>query len=527
MRYDTGAWSWQLLAVAVWAACGTASPAAERSSTADLARRIDTRINEQLAAEGIKASPLAGDAEFLRRVYLDITGVIPPADKATAFLASKDPNKRAKVIDELLASPQYGRHMADVWQALLFPHNSDNRRLSESPLVDWLRKGFNENKPWDQFVSELITASGPVDKNGAVTFFLANPTPDKLTDLTSKLFMGVQLQCAQCHNHPFTKWKQTEYWGMAAFFTKVKANGRPNAAAKNGTVLAVSEEGKGRRTKLPESAKVVPAKFFQGEQPSLSANEPYRPVLARWLTSADNPFFARAMVNRMWGQFFGRGFINPVDNMTEDNTASHPELLKELAEQFAANGFDLKDLIRAICTSQTYQRSSKPAAGNDKDTTLFSHMAVKPLSPEQLYDSLKLVLGEPARAPKAGPGRKGAANQPRGAGANPRNQFVTFFQVDESVDQTEYQAGIPQALRLMNSGEFNTERAAVLARVEKPGQMPAVVIQQLYLATLTRRPTPAEAQRLTGYVAKTHDRHKAYSDILWALLNSSEFALNH
>ncbi len=542
MTYHTRARGWRPLAVAVavWAAWTTMSPAADRVtplpagsahlSAPALARQIDTRINQQMAAEKVKASPIAGDAEFLRRAYLDITGIIPPADKAAAFLASRNPNKRAKLIDELLASPQYGRHMADIWQALLFPHNSDNRRLREDPLVDWLKKGFNDNKPWDQFVTELLTATGPVDKNGAVTFFLANPAPDKLTDLTSKLFLGVQLQCAQCHNHPFTKWKQTDYWGMAAFFTKVRANGRPNAAAKNGTVLAISENerARGKRAKLPESAKIVPAKFFLGEEPTLSASEPYRPVLARWLTSADNPYFARAMVNRMWGHFFGRGFVNPVDNMSEDNPPSHPELLKELADQFAANGFDLKYLIRAICTSQTYQRSSKPAAGNDKDTTLFSHMAVKSLSPEQLYDSLKLVLGDPVKASKPGRGRKGV-NPPkkRGAGNNPRNQFVTFFQVEEGADQTEYQAGIPQALRLMNSGEFNTARAAVLAQVERSGRVPAAVVQQLYLATLTRRPTAAETHRLTAYIAKTRDHHKAYSDILWALLNSSEFALNH
>lgn len=316
---------------------------------------------------------------------------------------------------------------------------------------------------------------------------------------------------------------------MAAFFTKVHANGRAKAAAKNGLTLAVSEnfKVKGKRAKLPESAKIVPAKFFQGEEPKLSANEPYRPVLARWLTAVDNPFFARAMVNRMWGQLFGRGFVNPVDNMHEDNPASHPELLKDLADQFAANDFDLKYLIRAICNSQTYQRSSKPAAGNNQDTTLFSHMAVKPLSPEQLYDSLKLVLGEPVKAPSARKGKKAAGPSKKGASNNPRDRFVTFFQVEEGADQTEYQAGIPQALRLMNSGEFNTARAAVLARVEKSSPAPAGVVQRLYLAVLTRRPTTAETQRLTAYVAKNRDHHKAYSDLLWALLNSSEFALNH
>jgi hypothetical protein len=469
-------------------------------------------------------SPVAGDAEFLRRVYLDITGVIPPADKVSAFLDSQDPNKRAQVIDELLASPLYGRHMADVWEGLLVPRTSDVRKVAVQPLVVWLETSFNQNKPWNQFVTELLTASGSSEENGAVTFFVTNPTPDKLTDLTSKLFLGVQLQCAQCHNHPFTHWKQTEYWGMAAFFSKVKMDGNAKQAAKTGRAVGVNEQGKGKPAKLPESAKVVPAKFFQGEEPKLKPSEPYRPALAHWITSPDNPFFARAMVNRMWYQLFGRGFVQPVDDMHEANVPTHPELLKELSAQFAANDFDTKFLIRAICNSNTYQRTGKPSGGNESESDLFSHMAVKSMSPEQLYDSLTAVLGGPGK-PDAKGDRKGPNK--KGMGGNQRSAFVAFFQTDDGASPTEFQAGIPQALRLMNAPQLNTTNAPNLAKLLQAKPAPGKLVEELCLTALSRRPTAAEAQGWTTYLSQQTDVRKGAGDLLWAMLNSSEFVLNH
>jgi hypothetical protein len=503
-----------------------------RAATNDvraLSQRIDQAIGKRLNAEAVKPSPLADDAEFLRRVYLDITGVIPPADKAAVFLDSKDPNKRAQLIDELLSDPNYGRHMADIWKGSLLPRTSDNRALQTEPLTRWLEQSFNSDKPWDQFVTELITASGTQDQNGAVTFFLANPTADKVTDTVSRLFLGVQLQCAQCHNHPFTKWKQNEYWGMATFFTKVKSD-RVRQAAKQANSPAVTEDGKGRPAKPSPSTKIVPAKFLQGEEPKLDRSAPYRPVLAKWLTSAENPFFARAMSNRLWAQFFGRGIVDPVDDMHDGNPPSHPELLQELAGQLAANHFDVKFLIRAICNSQTYQRTSKPNDKDDSGANLFAHMAIKVNSPEQLYDSLLAVVGTPNR--EALQARKGAnqkaANQAKKAlGADPRNAFVTFFLNEDGADPTQYQAGIPQALRLMNSPQLSGG-AVALEQALKAARSPVQVVERLYLATLSRRPTTAESQRLTQYLRSHNtDVRKAYRDILWALLNSSEFALNH
>ncbi len=524
---------------ATWAALvaglmvGGSAVAAGKPDAAALARRIDQAVDKQLAAEKIPASPRADDAEFLRRAALDVTGVIPSAERVTAFLDSKDPAKRAKLIDELLASPQYGRHMADVWQHLMLPRDSDNRRLQAAPFATWLEESFNADKGWDRIVRDLLTATGDQDESPAVTYFLANPTVDKMTDATARLFLGVQLQCAQCHNHPFTKWKQDEYWGMAAFFMKVRPD-RVNKAAKNGNspgIAEVTAKG-GKPPKLPESARTVPAKFFQGEQPSLDRNAPYRPVLADWIASPKNKFFARAMVNRTWGQLFGRGFVNPVDDLRDDNVPSHPALLQDLADSFAASGFDLKFLIKSICLSETYNRTSRPAAGNEKDETLFSHVAVKPLTPEQLYDSLDVVLGAAREARGAARGGKGNKPAPpaqggkKGLGAGPREQFIAFFSADDNALATEYHAGIPQALRLMNAPQMNNTAAVAAAYAR--GSSSAEAIEHIYLATLARRPTADDKARLNAYLEKHKgEPRQAYGDIVWAVLNSSEFALNH
>ncbi len=503
-------------------------PVGQKLTAGQLAGHIDKLISARLKAEKADASPRSTDEEFLRRAYLDITGKIPTADRAAAFLDSTDSNKRAKLIDELLAGKDYGRHMADVWQALLLPRNSDNRRLMQyyPNLVKWLEEKFNANAGWDKTVHDILTATGAVDKNGPVIYWLANPTADKVTDNVSKVFLGVQLQCAQCHNHPFTDWKQNEYWGMAAFFLKVRPDGNPKMAAKQGGTIRISESNakRGKRNMLPESAKILPPKFLGGAQPRVSATGPVRPVLAGWLASPRNPFFAKAMVNRVWGQLFGRGLVNPIDDMHDGNPASHPELLVDLAQQFTASGFDLKYLVRAICNSETYQRSSKPAGNNgDVGPELFARMAVKSLTPEQMFDALTQLMGP---AGQRGPMRKGqgpAVPINRGFGG-PREAFVNFFGVEEGADPTEYHTGIPQVLRLMNGPQFNA--AARLGPVINSAKSPSEVLERLYLTVLARRPTAEEIDRVRAYMSKSGDRRQALAGVLWALMNSSEFALN-
>jgi hypothetical protein len=487
---------------------------------AALARQIDRAILEQLAQHQATPAPPADDAEFLRRAYLDITGVIPPADKVTAFLESTRPDKRARLIDELLASPNYGRHMADLWkEQLLAQQDLLTRSLPVDPLATWLTDRFNSNMPWDRLVAELLTSTGTQEQNGAVTFFLAHRSPDRVTDTVCRVFLGIQLQCAQCHNHPYTGWQRAEYWGMAAFFAKVD-DAAPKKLTKASEPPHVFEAAAVQKKRLPDSALDTPPKFLEGGAAKLASKDPYRPALAAWLTAADNPYFAKAMVNRTWAQFFGRGLVNPVDNLMRDNPASHPELFDALAGEFVRTGFDVKHLVRAICASEAYQRSSTPPAAGPTAVP-YAAMALKPLTPEQRYDSLAAVLGE-STDPIKGQGKKY-----KGARPSHRTAFVDYFRPAEGADPNDYPAGIPQVLRLMNAN-WMAQAPAAARKTVKPNEPPARNIERLFLATLSRRPTAAELARLEGYVRDNKaEPTKAYADILWALLNSGEFALNH
>jgi len=486
-----------------------------------LAKQIDARVNEKLAAAKIAPSARCTDEEFLRRAYLDITGVIPSAEKAKQFLDDASPNKRAILIDELLADANYGRKQSDIWTPKLFARDSANRFITREPFTAWIKDQFNKNTPWNEFVYSLVASTGTVDENPAVTFYLANRTIDRLTDITTQHFMGVRLGCAQCHNHPFTDTKQTEYWGMATFFSKV-APDKPANANKGGdnSKLGVSEGPRESKLKdfFPESTKRVPAKFLGAEEPKMNPAEPYRPILAKWLTSAENPFFAKAIVNRTWAAYFGNGIVDPIDDMIKTHPASHPELLNELADHFARTGFNLKYLVKAICLTDAYQRSARANANNGSDHELLSHMNVKLMSAEELYDSLAVLTpvgNEEAKKKKEAAGGKG---QPTGA----RAVFVNFFLAgNEESNPTVYEAGIPQALKLMNSKLSGNPQA-----IKQFGTgIPAEVLEKIYLAALSRRPTAEETKRLTEYVSKAASATEAYGDILWAVVNSSEFRM--
>ncbi len=481
-----------------------------------VAKLIDGHIDARLKKDDIAPSPVGSDADFLRRVYLDITGVIPSYEKAKAFLDDPSTGKRERLVDDLLADSNYGRKQADIWGTKLFTVDSMNRFVQKDPFTAWLKDEFNKNTPWNDFVASIVTASGPVDENPAVTYFLSNRSIDKLTDTTGQHFLGIRVSCAQCHNHPFTTTKQSEYWGLAAFYSKVKSDKVANAnKGGDNSKIGVTEGNMKTKAKdfFPESAKTVPAKFFGGAEPKLTNAEPYRPALAKWMTGAENPYFAKAMVNRTWAQLFGNGIVDPVDDMIDKNKPSHPELLDELTREFTAGGFDLKFLIKGIVMSAAYQRSSKPSTGNKEDDQLFSHMAVKMMTAEQLYDSLTMITGEAAGGDPKKVGVKGGT-------LTKRSNFVNFYVAGaEEFKSTEYDAGIPQALRLMNSRIAGNPAALKQFGTGKPTD----IIEKMYITTLTRRPTEAEIQRLTAHVAKAGTPSEAYGDVLWALLNSSEF----
>jgi len=476
-------------------------------------RLIDERIDAQLKSAGHSASPSADDSEFVRRVYLDLHGVVPTVEQVREFLDDRAADKRAKLIDLLLADPKFAKHLADLWDDYLIPA-TDDARPDRQRLTAWLEEAF-ETQSWDGIARDLLTASGQREQNAAVIYLLKGRetlTPAELTDLTSQYFLGMRLNCAQCHDHPFTAWKQSDYWGVAAFFTEIQYTDRRQQ--KSGLIqdnAAVPVE------KLENAAKLRTPRFLGGEVLQSASGVSRRTALAQWITSAENPYFARAMVNRMWAQFFGRGIVEPVDDMHAGNSATHPELLAELSRGFIASGFDLRALCSAICNSAAYQRTSMPLADNERDATSYRHMAVKVLTPEQLYDSLSIVV------PMSGPAKGGDRK------ADPREEFVQFFRSEGEPAPTAYNRGIPQTLRMMNSPQLFSPsgEAAMVRQIIGPESSAAQAAERLYLHVLARKPAAEERGILDDFL-KQHpgEPEQAYAEILWSLLNGSEFSLN-
>ena len=517
-----------------------APAAAQELDARELAALIDQHVDRRLADAGLEASPPADDAEFARRLYLDLTGVIPPAVRVGRFLDSRDGDKRARLVDELLSSPAYARHMADIWDSLLFKRTADNKALPLAPLSAWLVDAFDHNRPWDQVVYSLLTASGPQRENGAVTIFMNESRqigPHDATSILTRALLGVRLECAQCHDHPYADWTQTQYWGMAAFFNRLDFTKRfddvdisvdipSRQKHPGGRRYGIRETSKASPRHLPDRALNVEPMLLDGHKPLVAFVDspveddeppaytgPLRPLLATWVIDAENPWFARSMVNRLWAQMFGRGLVDPVDDLRDDNPASHPELLEALTDQFVAHRFDVKYLLRAIADSRAYHRTSLPhALGGDEE--LYSHMPTKVMTPEQLFDSLAVVLGQKAVARKK-------------TLAKARARFVAFLQTDEEPDPLVYRRGIPQALKLMNDRYYQKGVERRAEEIARSSRSTREAINQLYLLTLARRPTTAERRRMLTFADRYDEPARAYRGMLWALVNSSEFTLNH
>ncbi len=496
---------------------GAATPSTDfpaRTSTS-LTQSINRYIDAGLKSASIPPSPSAADAEFVRRIYLDLYGVVPTAEQVQSFLDDGAADKRAKLIDRMLADRRFAAHLADLWDDYLVPANAESH-LARERLAPWLEEQFY-TKSWDRIAHEILTATGQREKDVKIIYILKSRetlTPAELTDLVSQYFLGIRMNCAQCHDHPFTSWKQSDYWGLASFFTQVQYTDR--RMQKSGVIRDDPAVDIG---KLENAEKLRTPKFLRGEKLNTDSGVPYRVALADWITAPDNPYFAKAMVNRIWWQLFGQGLVEPVDDMHEANPVSHPELLAELTKEFVASGFDLRHVYRAICNSEAYQRTSIPPAANQDDTTLYSHMAVKVLTPEQLYDSLAIV------AP-SNPNRKGKT---RVAG-DPRTEFVLFFRSDGDANPRAYDRGIPQTLRMMNAPErfLPQMEVAAVRRVIESGTSEAQALDKLYLHVLARTPTDDERKILDEFLAKhTGSREEAYAEIMWGLINGSEFSLNH
>jgi hypothetical protein len=522
-----------LLGCAVWAA-----------EPLQVAQQIEQQIQAKLAEARIPASPAADDAEFLRRVYLDITGRIPTCDQAVAFLDDNSADKRAKLIDELLNRPEYGLHLATIWRDLMIDRSSDMNGVRSNyswEFVTWLARQLNDDRGWNEIVTDMLVAEGEAKTNPATTLILANrmndfPRPEILIGSVGKLFLGIQIGCAQCHDHPYVnEWHQDDFWGLAAFFSQLRdhnmdANGGSRAPVLKETPIEDAERDRryanqlkrlalipaepGAKIAVPdgsapgETLRVVNAKFLLGDQPALSEQGPYRPQFAAWLTADVNPYFAKAAVNRLWAHFFAIGLVNPIDDMSPLNRPSHPEILDLLAKELVAADFRLKHLVRCVCNSPAYQRTARPLPGNAADRSLFSHHAVKPLSADQMVDALSIASG---RAPPTGKNR---------------DQLTAIFATKEAdAPAAEFSHGIPQFLYQMNSGNAN-QGPTYLGRITA-GKSAEEAITGLYLSVLSRQPNAAELDRVKRFIADSGNPNQAYRDVYWVLINSAEFMFAH
>ena len=500
-----------------------------------IVEKTNALVRKGWQQNGVAPSRKATDGEFLRRAYLDLIGTIPPVDAVERFLRDRDKRKRLRLIDELLEHDGYVTNWTTIWSHLLLGRQTP-RQVSRSGLNAWLRRSFSENKPYDQFVFELIASDGHYEENGAVNFLLANLNDGKTpaTAKTARIFLGVQVQCTQCHNHPFNDWKQDQFWQFNSFFQQVRRrNHRDEATGDFLFAELVDDELEGpvffeRRSGVMQ---VAYPQFIDGTKVEPGAEVRRRTELAKLVTDPSRPYLAQAIVNRTWAHFFGYAFTRPIDDMGPHNPPSNPQLLEHLAGAFVEAKFDLKQLMRWITTSDAYQLSSRSHPRNKADdpesgaTPLFSRVYPRQMTAEQLYASLITAT----QAHRVGRETSEAAETQRQQWLR---QFVVAFGTDENDEASTFNGTIPQALMMMNGELMNRavsgDDGGFLAAVVNEQTDAKKKIRKLYLATLCRPPSRSEikaANRL--YQASGGDVMAALQDIYWALLNSNEFIINH
>lgn len=549
MRYRH---SWALVIIAALPSMASSQTAPR--SPSEVASKVDAEILRRLQAEKRTPAPKTTDVEFLRRAYLDITGRIPTAKQAADFLGSTEPNKRALLIDALVASPNYGEQFGRTWRDWIAPAelpsegNGGNQPIKQTQdLGKWFGQQFNKGEGWNKIVRSILLADGTLKEAPQGLFFSlvgddqGRPQPAGAARAISSLFMGVQMQCAECHNDPFKDWKQTDFWGTAAFFRNVswKFNGRyfdavGEAFEKGRTIPPPPDKNPNGVIAIPKDAfknvgQIVPAKFINGKDVfQASEKQPLRPVFVDWLTAKENPYFTRAFVNRTWWYFFAKGLVDPVDDIRDDNPPSHPDTLKLLTDEFIASDFDVRHLVRCITNTEAYQRSARPAKQLGKEQReelrgVFGAMPVRLMPADVMYDSLRLALNDPnldVRSYDPKEAVKFGESSPTGS---PYDEFVRLFAISEE-NPTTFTHGIPQFLALINHPRVRsggkTPDDLIKAKVT-----PEQAIETMYLATLSRPPTAEELEESRRFLAAVRDQRRGYAGLLWTLVNRGEFLL--
>lgn len=498
--------------------------------------KIDQRLVAQWKKLGILPSKPVDDATFIRRVTLDICGTLPTVDEVRQYLADSRADKRERLIDRLLERPEYASYFALKWADILQNRGSGygtrNQRAGTMLFSGWIRDSIAANKPYDRFVTELLTATGRQDQNPpAIWYRSVRSTPDYVESV-AQAFLGVRVQCAQCHHHPAERWSEDDYYSFAAIFSRVgRKGGFADAEVPTNEVIYLKDEGEVHN---PRSGKLMQPRPLGGPDFKVSRFDDPRRKLAKWMTSPENPFFARTMVNRMWGHFFGRGIIHPIDDARSTNPPTNSVLLDELAYDFAANGYDVKQLIREITNSYAYRLSANPNKTNAEDSQCFARYYPKRLSAEVLLDGISQVLDVPTVFP-GGPGvfpeGMRAVNLPD---ENVRFNFLDVFGRPARTSACECERtvdpALSQALELVNSKEIQrklTDKNGYIELLASNQKTHSDNVRDIFVRTLSRPPRTSEVETAVKYLNSEKNRHEAYRSLVWALLATNEFMMNH
>jgi hypothetical protein len=504
---------------------------------------IDTFVLKKLETLHIPPSPQCTDAEFIRRAYLDAAGIVPTPEEVKQFLADTTPNKRSRLVDALLERPEFVDYWAYRWSDMLLVSTRKLPQPAMWAFYQFIRESMADNKPWDRFARDILTATGGNLRNGAANYFVLHKDVTELTEATAVTFLGMSITCCRCHNHPLEKWTQDQYWSMANLFARV--------ALKNGDrggEVSVQAQPSGDVLHPRRGAAMAPTPLDAKPLPLDSAAD-RRAYFADWLTAADNPYFAKALVNRVWRNFLGRGIVEPEDDLRQTNPPTNPELLDALAQDFVAHRYDVKYLIRTIMNSATYQRSSKPLPENAADDRFYSHYLIRRLPAEVILDAYSQVTGVPTPFSQVHVGSSGGIAAYSGAPLGTRalqlpdslivSPFLDGFGRPERTQtcscERQQDSSVGQALHLNNGATLNDKLRAKTSRVQQwleekldDGE----IVRRLYFSALSREPTEEELSRFTRLMAEAArdqpgSRREVVEDLCWAVLTGREFLFNH
>ena len=482
---------------------------------------IDRIVFANLRELGISQSEVCDDYTFIRRASIDIVGKLPTPVEVRGFVANTAPDKRQRLVQGLLERPEYASYWTLIWSDLLQNTRAKLNGRGMYAFHRWIHDSVSRNKALDQFVRELLAARGSNYENGAANYLRMFKDPTEASVAVSQAFLGIRLDCARCHHHPFDRWGQEDFYGFAAHFARIK---RKSLSEFEEVLLTAST---GEVTHPLTEEPVAPRFLGMAQQPE--SGGPRREALAAWLTARDNPYFARSLANRIWKHFTGTGVVEPVDDLRETNPPSNPQLLDELANALVSCGFDLKEFIKVITNSHTYQLSSKTNPSNREDRRNFSHAAVKRMPAEVLFDAIAQTTGTPQKLPGVPLGTR-AVELPDN---RTQSYFLDLFGRPKRESPCDCERAdtpsISQVLHLMNSPEIQRQienskgRAATLAASSRKDRE---VVEELYLACYARRPQPAELERALSELQGSPERRVVLEDILWALMNAPEFVFN-